>query len=443
MGPKHKPNHKRIYLDNAATSFPKPPQVHEAMLRFATELGASPGRGAYAESIAAAEILNTCRQRLNTLINGQDPSHIVFTLNATDALNLAIKGLLAPGRAGSGGVGFQPAGFGGAGFQPAGLGRAGFQPASSPLPDGSRPLHAIATAMDHNSILRPLNALVGPRVQWTCIRADPHTGLVNPEDIARAIRPDTALIAANHASNVTGTLQPIPDIARIARQAGIPLLVDAAQSLGHIPVDVQAMGIDLLAFPGHKGLLGPLGTGGLYIRPGLEERLAPLREGGTGTVSESDKHPQSLPEKYEPGSHNMVGIAGLSASLAWILGRGVDSIREHELALIRLMLDRIEALEGSGLRLIGPRDPDRRVGVFSIAHETIDPDELARRLEADHGVLVRAGIHCAPHAHTAMGTAAAGGAVRLSLGPFLTEADVDHACRALEQVCVAAPRPAV
>ena len=248
-------------MDNAATSFPKPPGVLEAMTRYATELGASPGRGAYAEAREAGRLMLECRQRLCRLIGADEskPEHIIFTLNTTDALNLAIRGILLHPRCRSGKA------------------------------------HIITTWLDHNSVLRPYNALADQiGVEQTRVACDPQTGLVDPNDIRRAVRPETCLIAVVHGSNVTGTLQPVREIGRIAREHDIAFVVDAAQSMGHVPIDVEADCIDLLAFPGHKGLLGPLGTGGLYIRPGIESRLVTSREGGTGSRSEMDSQPEDL-----------------------------------------------------------------------------------------------------------------------------------------------------
>ena len=399
---------RRLYLDNAATSFPKPACVHEAMLDYATRVGASPGRGAYAESREGDQILRRCRERLCRLIGGQSPDHVVFTLNATDALNLAIHGVVG----------------------------------HALRVDPGRRVHLVATAMDHNSVLRPFNALVGDMVDVSFVQADPDTGRVDPLLVASEIRDETVLVAVVHASNVTGTIQPVGEIGPACRDAGVPLLVDAAQSAGHLPIDVDRLGIDLLALSGHKGLLGPLGTGALYIRPGLEEAIDAVRQGGTGTVSESDVHPTSLPEKYEPGSHNMPGIAGLDAALGHLLETGVDAIREHELDLIRTMLDGLESLRPLGLTLIGTHDPDLRVGVFSVVHSTMPPAVLSERLEREFGVLTRAGVHCAPRAHAAMGTLQADrphGATRLSLGPFVTRDDVQYVLDALGRLCAAGP----
>jgi len=384
---------RRIYLDNAATSFPKPPAVLEAMQRYATELGASPGRGAYTEAREAGELLTACRQRINTLIHGESPDHVVFTLNCSDALNHAIRG------------------------------RAWF--------DTSKPRHLITTHLDHNSVLRPFNALCRHRdITQTRVGCDPVTGLVDPDDIRAAIRPQTALIAVVHGSNVTGTLQPVREIGRIARERDIPFLVDAAQTCGHVPIDVQADGIDLLAAPGHKGLLGPLGTGFLYIRPGVEKGLTTIREGGTGSVSEHDTQPDFMPDRFEPGSHNAIGVAGLSAGVAWVLERGVDDLWAHERELIAAATEALSDVEG--LTLYGPPGVDDRCGVFSVRVDGYDdPVDLADALEREHGVLTRAGIHCAPLAHRLIGTADLGGTTRLSVGPFTKADDLRHACEAL------------
>lgn len=399
---------RRLYLDNAATSFPKPPCVHEAMLRYATEVGGTAGRGSYAEAREGGRVIRECRRRVCTLINGESADHVVFALNASDALNLAINGIV----------------------QQRLLDRPG------------EPVHLVATEADHNSVLRPFNALRDVGAEWTCVPCDPETGVVDPAAMERAIRPETALVAVLHASNVTGAVQPVAEIGAICRGRGVPFLVDAAQSLGHLPMDVRAMSIDLLAFPGHKGLLGPLGTGGLYLRPGMEALVRPMRVGGTGSQSEQDVHPTGMPDRYEPGSQNAVGLAGLGAAVKWILEQG-PALHEHERTLIREMLEGLGALDALGekpgrlgLRLLGPRSVEGRVGVFSLVHETLSPHELAGVLEQEFGILARAGLHCAPRMHGALGTRGAG-ALRLSVGPFVTVEDVRFACRALGEVCQA------
>lgn len=396
----------RLYLDNAATSFPKPPEVAAAMARYAEHVGASPGRGAYGESREAGRLLAECRGRICRLLNGAAPERVVFTLNTTDALNLAIRGLVGGARRRSPG----------------------------------RPIHMVTTAMDHNSVLRPFNALAErePDVSWSCVPSDPETGLVSPEALREAITPHTALVAVVHASNVSGTVQPLEDLAGVCRAASVPIVVDAAQSVGHLPVDVAGLGVDLLAFPGHKGLLGPLGTGGLYIAPGVEERLETVREGGTGSVSEADVQPDWLPDKYEPGSHNTIGLVGLSEGVAYLLERGVDRLREHELELIERTLERLgpgSTLHEAGLRILGPLEPADRVGVFSVVHERFTPEALAEGLERRFGILTRAGVHCAPRAHGSFGTVRGGGALRLSYGPFNGTEDVERLAEGLEAIC--------
>jgi cysteine desulfurase/selenocysteine lyase len=384
---------QRIYLDNSATSFPKPPAVHEAMARYATELGASPGRGAYVEARAAGELLQQCRVRINRLINGQSPDHVIFTLNASDALNLAIRGLLRPGD------------------------------------------HVITTWMEHNSVLRPLTHLaqVGG-IEQTRVRCDPETGLVDPEDMRRAIRRNTRLLAVVHASNVTGTLQPVAELGRIAREHSLLFLIDAAQSAGRVPIDVQALRVDLLAFPGHKGLLGPLGTGALYIRPGVEQELSTVREGGTGSNSEQDVQPDFLPDRFEAGSHNAIGLVGLSEGVSWLLERGVEAIWQHEQSLVATMLDGLGRCPPA-VRLFGPKGIAHRCGVFSVRIDGIDqPKTLSDRLEQEYGILTRPGIHCAPLAHRTIGTYDCGGTVRLSFGPFVSEDDVLRATEALAAI---------
>jgi cysteine desulfurase family protein len=386
---------RRLYLDNAATSFPKAPGVTDAMVRYANELGASAGRGAYREAVETAALMTECRRRLNKLFNGDNPDHFVFALNCSDALNLAIKGLIDPRGTG----------------------------------------HAVCTHIDHNSILRPLRAM--EECGWTDVSrvaVESSTGLVDPDDIRRAIRPDTKLIAITHVSNVTGTVQPIREIGRIAREAGVPFIVDAAQSAGHIPVDLRADHIDLLAAPGHKGLLGPLGTGFLYIRPGFEKTLRPLKEGGTGSASEEDRQPAFMPDRFEPGSHNAIGIAGLSVGVKWILDQGIEKLAAHDRELTTTFID--AAREISGLTLYGPQTPRHRVGVFSVRVEGFDPHELSAVLETSYGILTRPGIHCAPLAHEALGTATLGGTARFSIGPFTTLEDVEYASEALAQIAV-------
>jgi cysteine desulfurase/selenocysteine lyase len=388
---------RRLYMDNAATSFPKPAAVTAAMVRYATELGASAGRGGYAEAMETGGLIAECRRRLNQLFHGQGPNQFIFTLNCSDALNLAIKGLI----------------------------------------EARKTNHAICTHIDHNSILRPLNALAKQGwVEQTRVAIDPQTGLVDPDQIAAAIRPDTKLIAVTHVSNVTGTIQPIREIGKIAREHGVPLIVDAAQSAGHLPIDVQADGIDLLAAPGHKALMGPLGTGFLYIRPGLEKRLRPLREGGTGSVSESDFQPEFMPDKFEPGSHNAIGIVGLNEGVKWIASQTIEKLVADDRERAKVFLAGIDGVEG--LTCHGPEGGSDRIGLFSISVDGYEPQELSAILETRFGILTRSGIHCAPLAHAALGTAERGGTTRFCFGPFITVEDVRFATEALAEIAMKA-----
>ncbi len=381
----------RRYFDNAATSHPKPPEVLRAVTDYFETVHGSAGRGAYAEARACERIIESCRQELAKLFHCRPVDQVVFAFNGTDALNLALKGLLQPGD------------------------------------------HVVTTCMDHNSVLRPLSALQEQRgVAWTAVSVDPQTTRLDPSHLLAALRPETRLVVLNHASNVTGVLQPLEDVATICHQHGVLLLVDAAQSAGHVPIDFAGLPIDLLACPGHKGLLGPLGTGVLIVRAGVEQQMRTVREGGTGSLSELPRQPEHLPDRFESGSHNAVGLAGLLAAVRWISGRGINTLRRHECELAGRLMERLEAIPG--LRWYGPRSPDRRVGVFSVRIEGLDPQELSVLLETQYGILTRSGLHCAPLAHQTIGTYDSGGTTRLSLGPFLTAADIDAAAGALEQI---------
>lgn len=381
----------RRYFENAATSFPKPPGVAEAVLHYLTQVGVSAGRGAYREAIESGAMLETCRDLARRLFHAAPHDHVIFTLNGTDALNLAIKSLMRDGA------------------------------------------HFVTTAIDHNSTLRPLHALrERGMTEISIVAADPRTTQICPDDFERALRPNTVLAAINHASNVTGALQPIAEIARRCRERGVPVLVDAAQSAGHVPIDFSALPIDLLATPGHKGLLGPLGTGLLLIRGGFERRMQTVREGGTGSASEHPIQPENLPDRFEAGSHNAVGLAGLAAALRWILDRGVESLRRHEVALCERMQSHLERVPG--LAWYGPRKVQERVGVFSIRLDGMEPIELSAILESRFGILSRSGLHCAPFAHRTIGTLENGGTTRLSFGPFLEQSDIDHVAESLIEV---------
>ncbi len=383
----------RLYMDNAATSFPKPRSVHEAMSLYATQSGASPGRGGYQEAQEIGSQITECRRRLCDLIHGERAESIVFTSNCTEALNLAIKGLIDPRIGG----------------------------------------HAICTHTDHNSILRPINAMTELGwIEQTRVAIDPSSGLVDPDDIRKAIRKDTRLIAITHGSNVTGAIQPVREIGRIAREAGVPFVVDSAQTVGHLPIDVQSDGIDLLAAPGHKALLGPSGTGFLYLRPGMEKMVRPLKEGGTGSLSEEPRQPDLMPDRYESGSLNAIGIVGLLEGVKWVQAQGVEQLAALDRDLVRVFIDGVSGIDG--LSYFGPQGIRDRIGVFSVRLEGMPAAELSGLLEKSYGILTRAGMHCAPLVHRAIGTAHIGGTTRFSFGPFLSKQDVKFATDALAQI---------
>lgn len=384
----------RIYLDNAATSFPKPEPVYRAVDDYQRRLGASVGRGAYAEGVEAAALVARCRKRAATLLGAERPERIVFTLNGTDSLNLALHGVLRPGD------------------------------------------HVITSVLEHNSVARPLRWME-QRLNVSVTRLAPDgAGEIDPDAVRAALQPATRLVAITHASNVTGAVQPIHDIGKVARDAGVLFLVDAAQTAGQWPIDVSRTPVDLVACSGHKGLLGPLGTGLLYLRPGIETRVDSLRQGGTGTSSESDCEPESLPDKYEPGNHNAPGLAGLEAALTWLSERTVTAVQAHERELTTRLLAGLRGIQG--LSRHGPDAGDQRTGVVSVTIENFDPHDVAAILDERFHVQVRSGLHCAPGAHAQIGTLASGGTVRLSVGPFTTTDDVDVAVAALAEIAASA-----
>jgi cysteine desulfurase family protein len=380
----------RIYLDNAATSWPKPESVYEAVDSYQRRLGAPAGRSAYREAAEVERMIRDARSRTARLLGAQQPQQVVFTNNGTDSLNLALHGILRPGD------------------------------------------HVVTTTAEHNSTIRPLRYLAAHRdVRLECVPVD-SSGIVDPDDVRRAIRPETRLVALIHASNVTGAIQPIDAVAQLVSETETLLLVDAAQSLGQIPLHVQDQGIHLLAAPGHKGLLGPLGTGILYVHPKAAEILIPMRQGGTGTRSESDQQPASLPDGFESGNHNVPGIVGLRAGVEYVQQQGVEQIRQHELQLAERLADGLRSI--STVTVYGPAKSNQRVGVISFTVNDLDPQDIASMLDSAHAIQVRSGLHCAPSMHAAMGTLSGGGTVRFSLGPFNTIDHIDKAIQAVDEI---------
>lgn len=381
----------RCYLDNAATSWPKPECVLAAMDRYHRELGVAAGRGATRAAANVDATIARCRQRAARLFNAESSDRVVFTFNGTDSLNLAIHGTLKPGD------------------------------------------HVVASTLEHNSVLRPLSELrrrIG--IETTFIEPEAN-GRVEPTKFRTALRPNTKLVTLIHASNVTGAIQPIDDVGVIARQAGALMLVDAAQTAGHLPIDVRSSPIDMLACPGHKGLLGPLGTGLLFLRPGVEQCVASFRQGGTGSLSEDDRQPEHLPDKYESGNHNAPGLFGLEAALEWLDQHNLAELRAHELGLRRRLIDSLGGI--SAVRLFGADLPDEFVvGVLSFVIAGFDPQEVAAILDHDFQIQIRAGLHCAPGAHRSQGTLSAGGTVRASFGASTTPENVDHLASAIRSL---------
>lgn len=356
------------------------------MIRFLDEVGANPGRSAHSRSIEAARIVYRAREAVAELVGMDDPFRVVFTLNLTEGLNLALNGLVKPGD------------------------------------------HVITSGLEHNAMMRPLRRLEEQGVAVTVLSHAPG-GEIDLVELEAAIRPDTVLIALNHASNVSGIRQPVAEVGRIARACGVLFLVDSAQTAGCVPINMAADDIDLLAFTGHKSMMGPTGTGGLVIGPRVDlERFEPLVRGGTGSRSESEEQPSFLPDRYESGTPNAVGLAGLEAGVRWVLGQGVSEIQRREEERTQQLLDGLRGI--GGLILLGSGEAKRQTPTVSFNLPDILPSEVGLRLDEDHGILCRVGLHCAPTAHRTLGTFPVG-AVRLSLGPFVEAKEIDRALEAI------------
>jgi cysteine desulfurase family protein len=384
-----------IYLDNAATSWPKPEIVYETLANFLRTAGANPGRGNHIMSTRAAAAIDETRLRLARVLGVADPRRVIFASNATDALNMAIKGILKPGD------------------------------------------HAITTAMEHNSVRRPLHALEANGVTVTKIPADAE-GFVNAADFEAALRPETRLIAMTHASNVNGAIQPVAEVARIAHEHGVLLLVDGAQTIGAMPVTMASTGADLLAFPGHKGLLGPTGTGGLVIGERVTtDMLATTREGGTGGNSEEDVQPSELPGRYEAGTLNTVGIAALGAALEVLTETGVEAVEAHEREVTTRLIDGLNRIPG--IDVLSPESAARRVAVVSFTVDGWEPADFGAALDSNFEIACRTGLHCAPDACAALG-AFPRGTIRMSPGFSTTTDEVDRALEAVDELARAALR---
>lgn len=378
-----------VYLDNAATSFPKPQSVVAAMINYQQTIGASPGRSGHGRSIDAGRVIYETRDVLARLFHVDDPLCIALTKNSTEALNIVLQGGLKPGD------------------------------------------HVMTSGMEHNSVMRPLRFLASRGVELSVIPCSPR-GELDPDDIQKGFRKNTKMIILTHASNVTGTILPLERVGAIIKEKGDVLFcVDAAQTAGALPIDVEKMSIDLLAFTGHKSLYGPQGTGGLYIRKGLEKRITPLMMGGTGSRSEFEEQPGFMPDKYESGTPNTIGFAGLSAGVAYVLEQTVEAIRAKEEQLTSRFLDQLIEFKDQ-VTVYGPNDASKQTAVISFNIKNVTPTDAALYFEENRRILCRPGLHCAPAAHRTIG-AFPQGTIRFSFGFFNTEQDIDEAVNAIRE----------
>ena len=392
---------QQLYLDNASTSFPKPREVSDAVFQYMTGVGSNIGRGGYASAYAAEETVFAARQLLCDFFGGDDPKNVVFTKNITESLNVLLRGLLHAGD------------------------------------------HVLVSAMEHNAVMRPLQLLgreVGPdepvpadMLTFSRIPCDKE-GNLELEYLPKLMRTNTKAIIMTHASNVCGTLLPVAMVGAFCKEQGLFFVLDSAQSAGLFPINMQELGVDALAFTGHKGLLGPQGIGGFILREYMVEQVAPLLVGGTGSLSHTERTPGFMPDKFEAGTLNLPGIAGLAAGVSWLKERGLERIRAHELALTAQLLAGLTTLEQQGLlRIVGRRDCEQRTSVVSIAHTHQDIALVAYELAEKYGIATRVGLHCAPNAHKTLGTYPAG-TLRFSLGWHNNEAEVATALAALKEV---------
>jgi cysteine desulfurase family protein len=376
-----------IYFDNAATSWPKPPEVIAAMTDFMERAGANPGRSGHRMSLEAGRIVFNAREKVAELFKIRDSSRVIFALNGTYGINLGIKGLLRERD------------------------------------------HVVVTSMEHNSVMRPLRHLEEmKKIKITVLQCQ-RNGQLDLDDLRKALEEKAALVIATHASNVTGGIMPVREIERLAKEHDAVFMVDACQSAGSLPIDVEAMGIDLLAFTGHKGMLGPQGAGGLYIREGIE--LEPLVQGGTGSNSEQEIQPDFLPDRYESGTLNTVAIAGLGAGVEYLLKAGIRKVREKEKALVRKLIQGMKLIEG--IEVYGPEDAENRIAICSFNLKGKDPGQVGYLLDREFEIMCRVGLQCAPAAHRTIGTFPQG-TVRFSLGYFNQEEEIDAALDALGKI---------
>lgn len=376
-----------IYLDNAASTWPKPPAVKDMMAEAIEDYAANPGRGGHTLAMKASKTVFRTRVQLSRLFGIQNPNNLFFYLNATQALNQAIKGFLKPGD------------------------------------------HVVSSSVEHNSVRRPIEFMRKiSQVEATFIEPrDDHHFYV--EDFAKAIQPNTRLLVVSHASNLTGVILPVAELGKLAKERGITFLVDASQSAGVLPIHVEEMHIDMLAFPGHKGLYGPQGTGGLYVHNDID--LVPLIHGGTGSQSEAIEQPTTRPDRYESGTVNTVGLAGLQAGVSFVMEKGVENIRQHEWDLVKQTIAQLQEIPG--LQVYGPGIETERVGVVAFNVGEVDASEVSFILDQQYGIATRSGYHCTPLGHQTAGTKQRG-AVRASFGIFNSDKDVEALIDAVKEI---------
>lgn len=378
-----------IYLDNAATSWPKPPGVAAAMTHFIEEVGANPGRSGHRLSIEAARVVFAAREAIAEMFSAPDPLRVIFGLNITDSINLALHGLLKPGD------------------------------------------HVITSGIEHNAVMRPLNDLTEKGVVFTQARCSSN-GILDASQIELAIQPNTRMIVLSHASNVCGAIQPIREVGQIARRHALLFLVDAAQTAGVLPIDMQRDAIDLLAFTGHKSFYGPMGVGGLIVGERINPaQMHPSRQGGTGSRSEREVQPDFFPDRFESGTPNAVGIAGLLAAIKWINEQRMDEIKANEQRLCAELLQGLLCIPG--VIVYGPHSAEKQTGVVAFNIQGMEPSDVGLRLDDEFGILCRVGLHCAPSAHRTLGTLPKGN-VRFGIGAFNTIEDIHQALQAVSQL---------
>jgi cysteine desulfurase family protein len=378
---------KMVYLDNAATTFPKPREVLDEMIESYCNLGASPGRGSYDLSTEAEEQVMGLRRQLCRFFGGSDPERVIFSYNATDALNTLIQGLIIPGA------------------------------------------HVVSSRLEHNSVLRPLHHFSEQGIIHLDLVPFSPDGFIDPRTVAEAIRPDTSFVILTHASNVLGTIQPVEQIGILCQERGVPLILDVTQTAGLVPIRMDEWGASAVAFTGHKSLLAPTGIGGLVLNPALDVKTT--RFGGTGRDSISLIHTQTYPHRLEAGTINIAGVFGLSASLRYLSSQGIENLHARELALFRHLRDGLSSIKG--VRVYASDRGGQYVPILLCNMNGMDPEDLSAILDGDFRIATRAGLHCAPLVHEDLGTSPKGG-VRFSLGPFNTDEDIDKALEAMSTI---------